>query len=156
MDDDTVAVVVTAVLPTYRDQFLAELKQRAKVRFFAGSEHCDPSVRTGVDATTYTRVDNLFFLDRRLFLQQGAHLAGIRASVAVIDLNPRSLTSWIILVTRKLLHRRTLVWGHLHPRSGADSPTAGVRRSMARLADGVITYTWAERHTARESLAKPS
>ncbi|WP_265522572.1 glycosyltransferase family 4 protein [Oerskovia flava] len=70
----------------------------------------------------------------------------------MIDLNPRSGTAWLLLLVRKLLRRRTVVWGHVYPRGGAEAKTAGVRRAMRRLADGTISYTHTDAARARADL----
>ncbi len=139
--------VITAVLPAYRRLFLAELDRQAPGAgtFYAGFAQFDASVRTGVTAGTYRPVDNVYLLGRRLLVQRGTFLAGLRADTTVVDLNPRSLTAWAVLVARAGLRRRVLVWGHVHPRAGRDSRTAGARRLMRTLADGTITYTVTDR-----------
>ncbi len=139
--------VVTAVLPAYRRLFLAELDRHAPGAgiFYAGSAQFDASVRTGVTAGTYRPVDNVYLLGRRLLVQRGTFLAGLLAGTTVVDLNPRSLTAWAVLAARAGLRRRVLVWGHVHPRAGRDSRTAGARRLMRTLADGTITYTVTDR-----------
>lgn len=139
--------VITAVLPAYRGLFLAELDRQAPGAgvFYAGSAQFDPSVRTGVSAGTYRPVANVYLLGRRLLVQRGTFLAGLRAGTTVVDLNPRSLTAWAVLAARLGLRRRVLVWGHVHPRAGRDSRTAGARRLMRTLADGTITYTVTDR-----------
>jgi GT2 family glycosyltransferase len=140
------AVVVTAVLPSYRTAFVSALLHHLpNVKLLTGDEHLDATVRTGVPSDTYARVVNFHLFSRRALLQVGAHLPALLSGVAVVDLNPRSLTAWWVLIARGVLRRRTLVWGHLHPRAGADAKTAPLRRVMRSLADGVITYTWSDR-----------
>lgn len=142
-----------AVLPAYRKSFVEELtrlsaKHGLKLQFMAGDVHLDPSVRSsrhrGVDY-----VSNKHLIGRRLLWQPSTAKAGFEASVAIIDLNPRSLSAWLILVVRKCTGRRTLVWGHVNPRAGQGSFTAPLRRFMRRQASGVITYTWSDASQVR-------
>jgi len=59
----------------------------------------------------------------------------------VTDLNPRVLSNWVLLLARKALGRRTLLWGHAFPRSGKTAASDRVRGWMRSLADGIISYT---------------
>ncbi len=139
--------VITAVLPAYRGLFLQELVRLAPGAgvFHAGSHQFDRSVRSGLMPGFYRPVDNVYLLGRRLLLQRRTFLAGLLADTTVVDLNPRSLTAWAVLLTRASVRRRVLVWGHVHPRAGPDSRTAPVRTAMRRLASGTITYTVSDR-----------
>lgn len=145
------AVVVTAVLPAYRAAFLELLAQEADmtVEWYAGAEHCDPTVKTGVAEPLFFKVRNYFLFGRRVFLQWGGFLPALRAHVAVVDLNPRSLTAWYILTARHLLGRRTIVWGHINPRAGSESRTRSLRAFMRSLSSATITYTWDDRRLAQ-------
>ena len=139
--------MVIPVLPQYRDNFLTELTALApgRILWLAGTEHFDPSVRAGVAPDLYRQTDNLFLMGRRLLVQRGTFRPATSAGVTVVDLNPRSLTAWSILLVRSALRRRTLTWGHLYPRAGRQARTSGLRAVMRRLGDGMITYTVRER-----------
>lgn len=147
------ALAVLAVLPEYRRSFLEELERlsdgaNVKLRFISGDTHLDATVRSSVHPHV-TYVHNRHFFGRRFLWQQQAAPAGVKARVAIVDLNPRSITAWLILILRRLAGRRTLVWGHLNPRAGRDARTAPLRRFMRRLASGIITYTWTDAAQAR-------
>lgn len=133
------------MLPRYRFAFLNLVADELgpKWRAFAGMSHLDTSVRTDVPTDLFTPVVNRRLIGGRVLLQQGHWRAALTADVLVIDLNPRSLTAWGFLVLRKALGRRTLVWGHLHPRKGPASSTARIRDWMRRLAHGTVVYTYA-------------
>lgn len=155
-EDQPAAVVVTAVLPRYRAGFLAELERVANVRFYAGAAHSDASVVTAVEKSRYTPVRNVFLLGRRAFLQMGALSPAMRAPVTVVDLNPRSLTAWVLLLGRRALGKPVLAWGHIFPRSGPDSKTMFLRRGMMALSHGLIAYTLSDRKRAVELSGKPT
>ena len=84
---------------------------------------------------------NHYFAGRRLLWQSGIWRAALGADVTVIELNPRIVSGWVILVARRLRRRRTLVWGHAFPRSGSGHATDRLRHLMRRLASGIIVYT---------------
>lgn len=136
----------TAVLPPYREACLQILARELGPEWtaYAGDQHLDATVRSAGNVGLYVPVRNSTLGGRRLLLQSGHWREVIRAETAILDLNPRSLTAWGLLLTRRLLHRRTVLWGHLHPRSGADSRTAKVRAQMRRSADGAVVYSYAD------------
>lgn len=130
-----------AVLPFYREYCIQELKADLSldVILFAGDRHVDPTIRTGISRSLYVQVRN-YVLAGRVLVQLGGWRTAISAKTTILDLNPRSLTAWTLLGLRRILGRRTLLWGHLHPRSGRGSRTAVLRRSMRRLSNGTVLY----------------
>jgi glycosyltransferase involved in cell wall biosynthesis len=145
--------IYLAVLPFYRQECMKELALTAErqVTLFAGKRHVDPTIRTGIETSLYTEITNLV-LGGRLLLQYGHLHEAIEARTLILDLNPRSITAWFLLVTRSVLRRRTLVWGHLHPRAGGMSRTAFLRRAMRRLASGTVLYGYDSVAPARREI----
>jgi glycosyltransferase involved in cell wall biosynthesis len=139
-------VLYTAVLPRYRRESMNILRDRLGVDWtvFAGTRHLDPTVCSDEDTTRWIRVTNRRWLAGRLLFQWGHWSEVIRAEVAILDLNPRSVTAWLLLCARRVLRRRTLLWGHVYPRAGAASRTTPLRTFMRRRADGCIVYSFAE------------
>ncbi|SDG71299.1 Glycosyl transferases group 1 [Microbacterium sp. 77mftsu3.1] len=130
-----------AVLPFYRQACVDVLRRELGdgLAIYAGPSQLDTSVRTGVASRDYKSVKNISILGRAL-LQLGGWREVMRADAAILDLNPRSLTSWLLMLVRKVRGRRTLLWGHLSPRRGMNSATSRLRESMRGLADGTILY----------------
>ena len=56
-------------------------------------------------------------------------------------MNPRILSNWIILLIRKGLNRKTVLWGHAWPRSGKRSKSDKLRHFMRLLGSQIIVYT---------------
>jgi glycosyltransferase involved in cell wall biosynthesis len=137
-------VLYTAVLPAYRRCCLELVEEQLGERWaaFAGAEHLDASVRTDLPLHLYTAVSNRPWLGGRLLFQWGHWREALNAATAVVDLNPRSVTAWSLLLLRKIMRRRTLVWGHLDPRKGSSARTARLRAAMRELADGCIVYSY--------------
>lgn len=142
----------TAVLPPYREACLQILHDRLGEEWaaYAGDQHLDPTVRSAGNSGLYQPVRNSTVLGRRLLVQTGNWRSVLRADTAILDLNPRSLSAWILLLTRRARGRRTLLWGHLHPRAGARARTASVRATMRRRADGCILYSHADAASVRD------
>nr|WP_307330828.1 glycosyltransferase [Microbacterium sp. SORGH_AS_1204] len=109
--------------------------------------HLDRSVRTGIESRQYRQIP-MVRLFGRAFVQYGGLMTAMSARVLVVDLNPRSLTAWILLAIRRVLRRRSLVWGHLFPQAGSDSSTRMLRLAMRRLSNGTISYSYANKRQA--------
>lgn len=142
-------VIYIAVLPKYRQECITALKERLgdSVALYASDAHLDTSVKTGIRRDQYTPL-RMLRLGDKFFVQVGSWLAALRATSTIVDLNPRSATAWLLLGARRLMGRRTLAWGHLHPRRGAGGPTERLRRFMRKLASGTILYTYQDQARA--------
>jgi glycosyltransferase involved in cell wall biosynthesis len=128
-------------LPFYRQFCMEELSARIgkDLTVFSGPSQIGGSVRTGINRELYNPL-KVWFLGNAAMVHFGGWRKAVSAESLVVDLNPRCVTAWMLLALRALLRRRTLVWGHLHPRSGPSSRTAVIRRAMRRLADGTVLY----------------
>lgn len=140
-------VLVQSTVPEFRRDFISVLLgQDESLVVLAGREGYEPTVRLfeGAEAAV-SLVSNRFLLGRRALWQGGAFRRSVGASAAVLELNPRTLSTWCILLARRVLGRPTVGWSHVWPRSGPDSRTVPVRRAMWRLTDAALLYTDAER-----------
>jgi glycosyltransferase involved in cell wall biosynthesis len=139
-------VLYTAVLPRYRQSCMSLLNDHLSPDFqaYAGDRHLDPTVRTALNKRLYQRVRNVAFSQGRILLQLGHWRHAIAAETCIVDLNPRSLTAWMLLATRRVSGRRTLTWGHLYPQEGAGARTGVLRRTMRRISSGTVLYGYGQ------------
>jgi glycosyltransferase involved in cell wall biosynthesis len=138
-------VVLQTTVPDYRERFFMALAQRlgSRLVLLAGDEDWYTDVKhAGGVPCLLTR--NRFVVRRQLLWQSGALRHLVRAEVAVVGLNPRLLTAWLALLLRRLLRRRTVLWGHAWPRQGQASKSDRVRGLMRGLANTLIVYTETE------------
>ena len=56
-------------------------------------------------------------------------------------MNPRILTNWMLLISRKITGRKTVLWGHAWPRVGQGSKSVWLRNLMRKLAEKIVVYT---------------
>lgn len=147
-------VLFLAVLPAYRLECIQLVKERlgGSVKLFVSDAHLDPTVKTGIPKDYYQRVSMIRLFRNRVFVQLSSSLNVLTAGSVVVDLNPRSLTAWVVLLARRVLAKRTLVWGHIHPQAGAGARSAKLRLAMRKLAQGTISYTYSDRKKAIEDL----
>lgn len=146
-----------AVLPAYRQECITQvLRTDPTVSLYCSTRHLDPTVKTGIRPEQYRQV-RMVRIAGRAFLQLGYWRQALAIDDLVLDMNPRSLTAWAMLIARRSGDRRTLVWGHFHPQAGAGSKRDVLRRLMRRLSSGVITYTYSDLGDASsENPTKPA
>lgn len=153
-EQGTTAGMYLAVLPGYRQSCMEILVDsfHGDLRLFVSDRHLDRTVKSGVQVPGLQQARMVRILGDRAFVQIGHLREALTLDTLVVDLNPRSVTAWTLLVARRALKKRTLVWGHLHPRAGSETRTASVRHAMRRLAAGTISYTYSDQDEARREL----
>ena len=146
-------VLLRPAIGDYRGPALEALRDRLDggLTVLAGEADFAPTSRTGIAVRSQLQlVSNHYLAGRRLLWQRGCWRAVTGADVAILELNPRMLSSWLMLLARRALKRPTLLWGHAWPRSGRGARTDALRGRMRRLADLVIVYTETERRELAE------
>lgn len=139
-------VVNQMSMGSYRQGFLSALEACDNdVVFLVGDEHFGRGVVTKVSSRLVRRTGrNIFLLGRRVGWQRGCLVRGLLAGTLVVELNPRNLTSWLLLVLRGLTRRRTAGWGHAHSRRGPRREYNRGRRIMQRMCSDLVAYTETE------------
>jgi glycosyltransferase involved in cell wall biosynthesis len=139
-------VIVQTAAPDYRKDVYNSLQDRfrGKTVLLAGERYFDPSISTAPGVQCVERVQNVFLCSRRLLWQSGVIRRAIAAEQAILELNPRILSSWLILIARRFLGRHTVVWGHAWSRHGRRWMSDWVRRLEWALATVVLFYTETE------------
>lgn len=147
-------VLLQTTIPAYRQPVLDELDARlgAELHVACGVDGFETTVRLAADHPRLRLLRNHFLAGRRLLWQSGALSWLVRADVVMLELNPRILSSWLVLVVRRLGGRRTVLWGHAWSRRGAASRTAPVRHWMRRLGTAVVVYTETQARELRERM----
>ncbi len=141
-------LILQACVPDYRKKFYAELTKRypKKMTLMGGDLSSEGLVKTDYTIAQRVPVKNYYFFNRKIMLQIGMFHDCFTAHYVVMELNPRILTNWIILVIRKLLGKKTALWGHAWSRSGQNAKTDRLRSVMRRLSDKIILYTQTQVH----------
>ncbi len=145
-------ILVQTSIGDYRQVFIDRLVQQfgSSLTILCGRDYFYPSLKTGVtNHQVHVMARNIFLLRRKILLQLGVQLPAIGADVAVLEYNPRILNTWIVSMVRRILGRRTILWGHVYSRSGKDH---WARRSQRALANGLIVYTEEQKRILIEEL----
>src|SRR5262249_1503830 len=136
--------ITQTAAPSYRYEFFVELKRRApfSVCVAAGDEYFTHEIATSAECRAILEpATNRFLLGRRALWQSGVVRRGLQANVAIVELNGHIVSTWAILVLRRLSGRPVIAWGHAMSRGTSGRVSRLVRRSMRALANAVIVYT---------------
>ena len=139
-----------AIIPDYRLGLFCLLRAKWGNAFqiFAGDFDFGGSPVSTKEAWNYfERVSNHYFLGGRFLWQSGCFKQLLSADVTILNGNMRILSNNAILVIRKLLGRRTILWGHAE---GQGSLAARLRGLYLRCSDGFISYTESQGQLLRE------
>lgn len=139
-------VLVQTAIADYRNAFVSHLVEEldGSVEIFVGEKYFEDSTVTSdyvLSLPNTTKITNLFFLRRRLCFQKLPLIKLISSEVVIFELNPRLLSNWLILLIRKVIGKKNVIWGHAWARRGVDSRTEPVRHLMRKLGDSLIFYT---------------
>jgi glycosyltransferase involved in cell wall biosynthesis len=137
-------VLVQTAVGDYRREFLNIVQARMGQDFqlLVGEKYFDGTTITRVDlGANQFRIDNHYWLGRRVSFQTGHFAKVLRAQRAMLELNPRILSNWVIILGRRLLGRKTGLWGHAWPRKGRNQGGTRLRDIMICLAGNVVAYT---------------
>lgn len=140
-------VVLQLSMAHYRQRFVDELhKQNHPVRFLVGDQAFDAQSATEVESPLVELTGaNVWLLGRRLGMQRKAIPQAVGARVAVVQLNPRNMTTWGVVLARWLLRRPTIAWGHAWPRRGQGARSDRLRSVLRRIPTALLVYTETER-----------
>ena len=108
-------IILQTTAPDYRKKLFSFLKQKLKQNFglYAGDHYFESSVKTDRTITSAKNVKNIFLFRNKLLYQTGKIWREVLGdNVIVLELNPRIISNWLILLIRKLLNKKTVVWGH--------------------------------------------
>lgn len=141
-------MLVQTAVGDYRQKVLEELIRISPGNFcvLSGSEYFEASTKTKVVLPDNLKlVKNVFLFKRRLLIQFGVTLAALKADGLILEMNPRIVNNWFILIARKLIGKKTVLWGHAWPRSGRASKSDKLRNMLRSLGDCIVVYTESQR-----------
>ena len=148
-------IILQTVSPSYRNKFFDYLSSILKDDFdlYSGNYYFERSVTSDLSYSKRKKVTNFFFLNRMFLFQFGMWSIVFRKNILVLEMNPRIISNWIILVIRKILNRKTVLWGHAWPRSGKNSCSEKIRHLMRLLGNIIIVYTKTQQKELKERMS---
>ena len=148
-------IILQTVSPSYRNKFFDYLSSMLKDDFdlYSGNYYFEKSVTSDLSYPKRKKVTNFFFLNRMFLFQFGMWSIVFRKNTLVLEMNPRIISNWIILVIRKILNRKTVLWGHAWPRSGKYSYSDKIRHVMRLLGNIIIVYTKTQQNELKERMS---
>jgi glycosyltransferase involved in cell wall biosynthesis len=137
------AVVLQTCLPDYRlplfERLMASLPG---ARLICGRDYFTPSLALCTEEAPWrTYLENRFSFSRAFLWQPGVYALTKEAEVVIAEFNPRILSTWVLLLRRRVNGKRTLLWGHLWGQHGPVWLSRHLRLFMLWLSDGMISYS---------------
>lgn len=138
----TLAILQTAT-PEYRNKVFLTIKKNLGNNFslFSGMFYFENSITTDKSIEFLKPVKNHYFFNRKFLFQTGMWKETLTCDLLVLELNPRIISNWILLIFRKLSSKKTVLWGHAWPRKGRNRKSDSIRQFMRILGDEIIVYT---------------
>ena len=129
-------------IDSYRERFFTELQNRnLNLSISCGDTYFTESVRTRI-THPHNTLRNKYFFKRRLLFQFGAISIARRNKKIVIEMNPRIISNWILILLSIFKRQEIFVWGHFYGRSNDTVQISIWRRLMCLLATGgILAYT---------------
>lgn len=136
-------VMSLATMGEYRLRAMSVLQERLnrQLCIYAGARPYDASIRVLTPADLPFTELRSWYARHDILLQGIPWRRYLSSDCLLLDLNPRVPHIWILVVLRRLLRRRTILWGHAWPRAGRESASERVRRALRALSSAVVVYT---------------
>ena len=135
-------VIIQTVIPDYRKYFFRAIEMALNNSFelYGGDFYFENSIKSDLKMAKKP-VINHFYFNRKLLFQTGIWHLLFKDIILVMEMNPRIVSNWIFLVIRRIINRKTVLWGHAWPRNGVHSKSDLLRNCMRLLANKIIVYT---------------
>jgi glycosyltransferase involved in cell wall biosynthesis len=135
-------------------KFIDELRHQLGDNFevLCGSSFFDATIKLAPHFQPDKLLHNRFLLDRKFLWQSGVFRKGVKADILVLSLNPRVLSNWAILVMRRVIGKKTVIWGHAWPKAGPEVKSDKVRHLMRSLASEIVVYTNQQRQELQQKM----
>ena len=149
-ENSTKIVLQQPVIPDYRMGIFLLLREHWGTNFeiYGGdADFFGSPISTPEAWGHFKRVRNIYLFKNQFLWQYGCFSALISADVTILNANMRVLSNTIILLLRKLLCRRTILWGHSTGRSSIATVARGL---YLRQCNGFLAYTETQALQLRE------
>jgi glycosyltransferase involved in cell wall biosynthesis len=145
-------IILQTAAPDYRKKFFTELGKKfpGSFKLFAGNNYFEESVKTDDTIASLHKINNYYLLGRKALFQTGMWKESLFADRLIIELNPRIISNWLLLLLRKILLKKTTLWGHAWPAAGKKSSYDKLRHIMRLLGDEIICYTKTQAEELKE------
>lgn len=137
-------LLIQVCIADYRNKFIEDLLTYEGVKIQVGEKYFEETTVTSAyvkKSKNVKVVKNHFFIKNKICWQSLDWSDVISAKYVVGELNPRILSTWLLLLIRFILCKKTFLWGHAWARVGRGSKTEWVRHLMRKISSGLLFYT---------------
>lgn len=159
-------IVLQTTVPFYRVPFFRLLKKSAlggQIEIHCGLDYWDDTTKLWQSRDLEVEIiRNQFFFRKTLLFQVGLFWQRVNSSLSICELNPRVISTWLLVLSRRVLRRDTVFWGHAFPRSGHTAKSLWIRKLMCNFGTGIIAYNaneaeaFKQRHPSKPVFAAPN
>jgi len=111
-------------------------------RVISGREYFTPNLSTVAEGRPWCQiVVNKFLFGNKICWQYGIIKNAIKDEIVLCELNPRILSTILLIILRKILRRKSIFWGHLHGLGNRPLILQLARNIIFSLSDGAVLYT---------------
>ena len=138
--------IVQTAMADYRDNFVDMLLEENKfeISIYTGKYYFNKTTKTSSNILSKKNVflvKNIYLFRRSMLFQLLPFIELFKCEILIIELNPRILSNIPLILIRKILGKKTLMWGHVWSRSGPLSRNEILRSNYRKISDGLILYT---------------
>ncbi len=148
--------ILQSITPDYRKIFFENIRNElgSKFELYSGNSYFEKSLKDD-ETIQKVKVKNLFLFGKVLIQSHFTELI-FKEGIVIVEMNPRILTNWFILIGRKILGKKVYLWGHAWPRNGKNSKTERIRKIMKVLGNKIIVYTKQQKQELQQQLPNKS
>lgn len=145
-------LILQAIIPSYRVNFFTLLSKEFNGQLMISSTDSYSAAKAinSEKPVTFLKIKSYNLLNNKLIFNSGNLLKNLFAHKLVMELNPRIVSNWLLLLLRKIIGKKTILWGHAWPIRGRLSKSDKVRHLMRLLSDSIICYTKAQEKELKE------
>lgn len=150
-------LLIQTSIGDYRQKVLEELKSNLgdRLKVLSGETYFEESTKTRVHlGNSLEIVPNIFLLGRKLLYQRKVMYRGIKADRLILEMNPRIINVWLLLIIRRLIGKKTVLWGHAWPRSGAKSKSDKLRNVLRKMGSSIVVYTNTQKNELQKKMPR--
>ena len=153
LSKDKKLIIIQTAVPDYRKGFFKALRDNLGDNFelYSGSHYFEKSIQSD-ETIPHKKTKNSYLFNARFLIQFEVIKLLTSNNLLVLELNPRIISNWILLIGRKIVGKQTILWGHAWPRQGKNASTDSLRQLMRKLASSIVVYTDKQRVELQERM----
>ena len=104
-------ILLQTAAPDYRKKVFQSIRENLGENFtlYSGSTSFEKSIKTDETINFLKPVKNHYFFIRKVLFQTGMWQDCLQCDVLILELNPRIISNWLLLIFRKTLLKKSVL-----------------------------------------------